>query len=875
MTDEERRDDAADQDVGPDDDRNPGTTGHKKLRQDHEVSFPLIAVGASAGGLEALEDFVDALPSEPGLAVVILSHGERSRESHLADILGKHTEIPIETVSDGLTPEANRIYVCPVGVPIEMVDGAFRLVEEDAATEHPIDRLFRSMADDQGSRVVGVVLSGALSDGTLGLREIHGQGGFTFAQEEATAAFPDMPGSAIASGCVDVVDSPAGIAEQVLRIGREPLVSQARPDAEAQELSEADLDEIFALVEEATGVDFSRYKRSTILRRIHRRIVATGANDARAYMDLLRNDPEEPGRLHDDSLIHVTGFFRDPEIYDALEELVFPELVEEGEDSQPIRVWVPGCSTGEEVYSLAIALQEHLQREGVSREVQIFGTDISETAIDAAREGRYPKSIEQDVSRGRLQQHFVEEEGGYRIRETVRNRCIFARQDVARDPPFSSIDLVSCRNLLIYMDPTLQERVAATLHYALKEDGVLVLGSAESVQRFNRLFHQVDPGHPVYRRSDVETPALGHQPMPPRSRPSPAGGPGKAYGSRSELDLRREADELALEAYAPPGVVIDENYEILQFRGDTGLYLSPSEGQASLNLMRMAPQAIAMTVRHLVETVQRTDESATDQRVRFESHGRERLVDLRVAPVPARRDAARAYLVSFEEAEPEPSRTETGDQGTRGVVSKLFSALSGDDGGASARAQQLEKELESTRDHLQTVVEEYEATTEELRSANEETLSTNEELQSTNEELETAKEELQSTNEELSTLNEELRERNEELQRLNDDLVNLLASVSIPIVMVGSDLRIRRFTPPAEDLMNLIDTDVGRPLTDLNHPFQEVDLEAKILEVLDSLQVVTETVEDEEGHRYELRVHPYRTADNKIEGAVLVFRAAG
>ncbi len=851
----------------------------ERIRVGHHLSYPLVAVGASAGGLDALEAFVGALPAEPPVSIVILTHGDPRRVSHMAEILERHTDLPIEDLVDGTRPQLGNAYVCPVGKEVTMDGGVLHVGDDLSDRARPIDQLFRSMAEDQGSRVIGVVLSGALNDGTLGLREIQGRGGVTFAQDESTAPYPDMPGSAIASGYVDIVAPPAGIAEEILRVAADLPITQSAGELQAEGFTEDQLREIFGRVQEATGVDFSQYKRSTLLRRLERRMVATGANDPASYLEVLRSDPGEAVRLHDDALIHVTGFFRDPELYDVLRESAFPRLVEgRDEDRDPIRVWVPGCATGEEAYSLAITLDEYLHHEGLDREIQIFGTDLSAAAIATARKGRYPEAIEQDVSPERLRRYFVQREGGYQVRESIRNMCIFARQDITQDPPFSNIDLISCRNVLIYLEASLQERVAGTFHYALVEGGLLVLGSAESVERFGRLFKPLDTGSPIYRRADVETPHLSPLKAPYGERSIWSSGDAPSYRSRSEVDLRREADQLVLERYAPPGVVLDEHFEILQFRGDTGPFLSPAGGQASLNLMRMAPQPLAMAVRRLIDQVKGSSEPASEPNVRVDDSDGSATVDLRAIPLPGQEgQGSRVYLVLFEprDATEAPQRGARIERVRPSLMDKVVSWLPGPVDDKDARIEQLEDELATTQDYLQSIVEEYEATTEELRSANEEALSTNEELQSTNEELETAKEELQSTNEELSTLNDELRERNEELQRVNNDLINLLTSVDIPILMVGPDLRIRRFTPRAEELMNLIDTDIGRPLTDLRHPFQGADLDEQILGVLDSLQVAETQVEDDEGTAWHLKIQPYRTADNKIEGAVLVFQATG
>lgn len=829
-----------------------------------EASFPVVGVGSSSGGLKAIQELLEGLGPEPGVCLVALHHTDPDHGGTLRSILEGSTELPVVTIEEGQKPVVDTVMVVPPGKGIELRKGLFRLETVDRTVKHDvIDRFLSSLADEKGARSMGVVLSGALTDGALGLRDVQLAGGLTFAQEESTAQTPSMPRNAIAAGHVDFELPPGKIGERISKVGREQRAKGVAP-VTADTADPETLDEIFRIVREATGVDFSTYKSTTLARRIDRRRMARGAGSLEEYLSILQEDPDEARILHDESLIHVTGFFRDPEIFEALREEAFPRFEEIAEEDPPIRVWVPGCATGEEAYSLAIALHEYLDEQGIPPRIQVFGTDLSEEAVQTARDGTYPRSIEEDLSPERLSRFFRHVGKEYRVRESIRNQCIFARHDLIQDPPFFDIDLVSCRNLLIYLKPDLQERATVTLHYALADEGVLVLGPSESLDRAEDLFTALDSEHRIFRRKDVS-------PAPYLKRYHPRGPtrPGEAQDSESQHwpetpDLKKHADRLLLDAFAPPGVVLDEALQILQFRGDVGRYLSPVEGQASLQLTRVAPHKLALAVRSLVEEAKEEGRSQQAEGVKVETADAQRTVTVRVLPirVPPREDP-QAYLALFLD---ERYAQGTPEQRSRSpsFTELLQGLLPVSEPGRDERVEQLEDELEATRRYLESVIEEYEATNEELRSANEEALSTNEELA-------TAKEELQSANEELSTLNEELKERNDALQQLNDDLRNFLQSVELPILMLDSELKIRRYTPPAEELFSLRDGDQGRPLTELQHPFQDEDLETTVQEVLDSLQLSTLRVTSEAGETYELRVRPYRTQDDEIAGAVLVF----
>jgi two-component system, chemotaxis family, CheB/CheR fusion protein len=829
-------------------------------------AFPIVGIGASAGGLEAFTQLLGALPLDTGLAFVLVQHLAPQHESMLTALLSHTTPLPIHEARDGMSLEANHIYVIPPNTNLAVLHGRLSLMPRtEARGQHlPVDFFLRSLAADQKRRAIGVILSGTASDGTEGLRAIKAEGGLTFSQDEKSARYNGMPHSAIAAGVVDFVLPPEEIARELGRLGRHPYVALPIA-AQAEDVlleGEEDLNKIFILLRSATGVDFSFYKPTTLKRRIARRMMLHKVDSLAHYVRFVRQTPKELDALYQDLLINVTSFFREPEVFEALKKRVFPRLLKDRAPRTPVRVWVPGCSTGEEAYSMAIALLEFLGTKGASVPVQVFATDISEPAIDKARAGLYPAGIAADVSAARLRRFFTKHDGGYQISKAVRDACVFARQDVTKDPPFSKLDLISCRNLLIYLGPALQKRVIPTFHYALKPDGLLLLGGSETIGGFADLFALADRRHKLYTRKPaahrMEFELPRHGPAEEKAAPPHAAPPASAAG----FDYQREADRVLLGKYTPPGVVVNEHLDILQFRGHTGPYLEPAAGAASLNLLKMAREGLLLELRAAINDARRHNRPARRAAVQVKANGGFHAVDVEVVPLrpsPAARTGC--FLVLFEEA----ASVAPPAGGTTPAARPARSAAAAE----SRLTAQLRQELTATREYLQSVNAEQERTNEELQSANEEILSSNEELQSTNEELETAKEELQSTNEELTTVNDELHTRNVELGQVNNDLVNLLNSVQIPIVMLGSDLRIRRFTPLAERVLNLIPTDVGRPLSDLRPNLLVPEFERLIAEVMDSLTPKELEVQDREGRWHSLRIRPYRTLDNKIDGVIL------
>jgi two-component system CheB/CheR fusion protein len=827
-------------------------------------SVPIVGVGASAGGLEAFSQVLQALPENPGLALVLVQHLAPQHESALPTLLGGVTPLPVIQVEDGMRVETNHVYVIPPNVQMSIVDGGLQLVPrpDDRSQYTPIDFFLRSLAEAAENRAIGVILSGTASDGALGVREIKAVGGITIAQEPESARYDGMPRAAIATGMVDLVLRPSEIAAELMKIGRHPYLRHPWPRKVGDDLivSDEDLEKVFRLLRTSSGVDFRHYKAPTIRRRLQRRMALHKISGIAQYLKHLQEHPGEVQQLYQDILIHVTRFFREPGSFEALTSRALPKIIDGHRADDPVRIWVSGCSTGEEAYSFAMCISEFMSARTTELPIQIFGTDISEAAIEHARSGIYPESIAADVSPERLRRFFTKVDHSYRIHKSIRDLCVFARQDVTRDPPFSRLDAILCRNVLIYMSTVLQQRLMTTFHYALKPDGILMLGQAETIGAHADLFDLVDKKYKIYRkRAEAVAPNLGFTLDYTGLR---SGLPKARAAARDEVGaIQNEVTRYILDTYGPPGVVVDEHHQIVQFRGQTGRFLEPAPGDASLNLLRMAREGLVYGLRKLISEARQKHVSVRKHGVRLRANGGWRTVSIEVVPLIG--GGKNHFLVLFGDDKGgtgAPLRPGRRAEAPRGKVPAA---------GTTRRLSELQHELAASREYLQSIIQELEAANEELQSANEEILSSNEELQSTNEELDTAKEELQSTNEELNTVNEELHGRNEELSRVNSDLVNLLASIQIAIVIVSGDLRIRRFTPMAEKLLNLIPSDVGRPIGHIKPAFDCPDLEQLISQAVDTVTLSEREVRDDSGQWYTLRIRPYKSLDNRIDGAVL------
>ena len=841
--------------------------------QVHAGSFPIVGIGASAGGLAAFEAFFAHMPTdtESGLAFVLVQHLAPDHKSILTDLVRRYTRMQVYEVQDGIEVQPNCAYIIPPNCDMAFLDGKLHLLEPAAprGLRLPIDFFFRSLAQDQHERAICIVLSGTGSDGTLGVQAIKGEGGMAMAQDPETTEYDGMPRSAIATGLVDYVLPPSEMPAQLIAYVEHAFGRRPRPISPPTPKAADSMQKIFILLRAQIGHDFSQYKQNTVARRVERRMAIGQIERLDEYIRFLQQAPQEVEALFRDLLIGVTSFFRDPEAFKALEQQVIPHLFDDKHPGAAVRVWVPGCSTGEEAYSIAILLQEHLQALKQSYKVQVFATDIDRQAIEQARAGTYPASIAADVPQERLARFFALEQDGsaYRIHRIIRDMLVFAEQDVTKDPPFSRLNLISCRNLLIYMGGELQNKVISLCHYALTRDGFLFLGSSETIGQFVDLFGVVDRKWKLYRRKDAgraaPRPALGSfvPSLPDEARPSRASRPARRDGATRLRDL---AERALLHQYAPASVVVNERSEILFIHGRTGKYLEPAPGEVSINILQMAREGLrrelTTALRHAAQ-----GEPAHYQGLKIKTNGEVVTVNLTVRSLaegwgePAKPGM---FLVTFEDAQPaadQPEATTAPDAAER----------------VEDRDEQivlLEQELWAKESHLQTVIEELETSNEELQSTNEEMQSANEELQSTNEELETSKEELQSINEELATVNAELQQKVHELSRANNDMNNLLAGTGVGTIFVDHQLRIRRFTPSATQVINLIQSDVGRPVGHVVSNLVGYDrLVEDVQAVLDDLIPREAEVQAKEGAWYLMSVRPYRTLENVIEGAVITF----
>jgi two-component system, chemotaxis family, CheB/CheR fusion protein len=876
----------------------------------------IVGIGASAGGLEAFTLLLKQLPVDTGFGFVLVQHLDPQHESALTQLLARATTMPVREVTNNLRVLANHVYIIPPNTSLGITSGVLKLQprSKDRVAPRSIDFFFESLAKDQCERSIGVILSGAATDGTLGLEAIKAEGGLTFAQDDS-ARYDSMPRSAVAAGCVDFVLSPGNIARELARIATHPYVAErvtgsgmsngekplpsrgkvtAKQAVRKNSLSAHETDgtakvteeedgykKVLRLLRNHCGVDFSLYKSTTIQRRIMRRTVLSRRNKLEDYAAFLQGNAKELDALYSDALIGVTSFFRNADAFDLLQKKIFPKLLQQGSD-EPVRVWVLGCSTGQEAYSLAIAFSEAAEKMIRPRKIQVFATDLNEANLHKARHGLYAKTLAQDVSPERLKRFFIEEDGGYRVIKTLRESVVFARQNVISDPPFSRMDLISCRNLMIYLEPSLQKKVLPTFHYALKPDGFLFLGASESIGGFNNLFQAVDKKQKIFAKRAAPTVAFQlpvHKGSVERSRASylsftaqapnrKPGGGGMLDAFRSELNAEREADRVTVNQFAPPGVLINADLQILQFRGATGAYLEPPTGKASFDLLKMAREGLMLSLRTAILLAKKEDKTTRKENVPLTQDGRTRLINLEVVPLKNLKE--RCFLVLFED-------TEKAGRDSSGTFLTFEDPVNTERAsGATGRKDQathiigLERDLAETRDYLQSIQENHESANEELQASNEEGQSANEELQSLNEELETSKEELESTNEELTTVNEEMVSRNSELNRLNADLTNLQTSTNFVVVLLGRDLTVRRFSVQAEKQFRLHASDLGRPIGGIRHNLKLADLSAIIAKVIASGHETEREVQDRDGHWYSLRLRPYITVDGAVDGAVLV-----
>jgi len=822
-------------------------------------AFPVVGIGGSAGALPPLRDLLARLPTDSGMAFVVLTHQSPTSPSLLTEILSKCTEMAVREVADGTKVEADRVYVSPPGRYVAIEGGVLK-VERTIERGHPphlIDSFFRSLARDREDLAVGIVLSGTGADGTLGLQAIRAESGLTLVQDPATAEFDGMPSSAIAAGVVDFALPTPQMPERLVGHAR-GLAS--RPQARgAPEAVSAELERIVTLVRVRAGQDFSAYKRGTLLRRVERRMSLSGIDRLADYVRFVEGNEDEIGALWRDWLIGVTGFFRDSEVFAVLAERGLPALLSARENGSPFRIWVPACASGEEAYSIAMVMLETLERLGKHLDLQIFATDLDAAAIEIARAGRYPDGIAADVDDRRLRRFFLKEERHYRVKKELRDMVVFAVQNVLRDPPFSRVDFISCRNLLIYLVPSAQHDLLPLFHYSLNPGGLLLLGASEGVTGFEESFSAVDKRCRLYRREETSPGSRAK----PWATPLVAGGRALARPEvgppRGKPDLGDLLRKQLADRFAPPAAVVDEQGQIQQIHGRLGAYLEPAPGRATLNVVDMARDGLRVPLTTALREAMADDSVTVTKTARVKTNGGWHSVELSVRRMLDPRVSRPLLLVSFQTSaarEPRRARIERAPAAPRGKA---------------AHAVELEQDLQHSRHALQSSIDELQASNEELASANEEVQSVNEELQSSNEELQTAKEETQSLNEELQTANAELTQKIQALEQARDDVLNLINSIEVGTIFLDERLCVKRFTPQAQKVVRLIDSDLGRPLADLALRIDDPDLLADAKGVLASLQPLEREATGPDGSCYSVRIQPYRTARNAVEGLVLTF----
>jgi two-component system CheB/CheR fusion protein len=831
---------------------NQGQQEEAQPENDHQHHFSVVGIGASAGGLRALREFFDRMPADSGLAFVIVTHLTPDQVSHLPDLLQTHTAMPVVEVHQNIQIEINRVYVIPPNRYLSAIDSHLRLSKvqgEQRRPQAPIDHFFRTLADTRAERAIGIILSGTGSDGTVGIKQIKERGGLVVVQEPAEAEYDGMPQSAIGTGIVDFVLPLAEMPSRLIEFDRSnprvPVPEDGEPVTETVRLS---TQRILSQLRAHTGHDFTRYKLSTITRRIRRRMQIRQVDELPEYLQILRLNQEEVQALFKDLLITVTNFFRDRDAFEYLEHHIVPRLFQGKTSDDQVRVWIIGCATGEEAYSLAILLLEYANRLEQPPDIQLFASDIGDDALMRAREGLYPEAIAADVSPERLERFFLKEPGGYRVRKEVRDRILFAPHNILKDPPFSRLDLISCRNLLIYLKRDAQRQIFELFHYALRPEGYLFLGPAESVEG-SELFREINKRHSLYQRTSTE----GHLPTLPLVQ-------ARRFTGMDTAEGRREAPPSAvihrqlLESYVAPSILVNADHNIVHISAEAGRYLHQPPGEPTNNILRRVLLPFRVELTTLLYTAVRQQQAARSKPIPVNVEGHSLPVSLVV--YPATEPELHGYLlVVFEEEE------------GSGAADGHLKGISDSD----STLHEMSEELEQAKRQLQSTIEEFETSKEEMKAANEELQSINEELRSTAEELETSKEELQSMNEELVTVNQENRNKVEELSRLTSNLQNLLSATDIATLFLDRELRIKRFTPQVNELFNILTSDRGRPLSHLTHKLGYKELIDDSARVLKTLVPIEREIQSEDGRWHLTRLLPYRTLEDRIDGVVITF----
>jgi len=819
--------------------------------------FPIVGIGASAGGLEALEELLAAMPGDTDMGFVIVTHQHPDHPSLLPGLLQKVTAMKVVVAEDGMKVAKNHVYVTSPGGQLAILNGSLHRIEsEHRESPHlPIDYFLRSLAEDQKDKAICIILSGSGTDGTLGLRAIKEKFGMVMVQDVHSAKYGGMPGSAIATGLADYVLPPAEMPLRLVSYAKGPHLTS--PFDETSAALPEPIHKIFLMLRTRTGHDFSNYKPNTIRRRIERRINLHHLKDLVEYVRFLEDNPHELDILFKELLISVTNFFRDPEAFDVLAADALTPLLKTCATDYGFRIWVPGCATGEEVYSLAIMMREAIDAAKLQCDVQVFGTDLDHQAIEVARNGIYPEGISSDISALRLERWFIHEESRYRIRKEIRETAAFAIQNVIKDPPFTKLDIISCRNLLIYLNSSLQRRLIALFHYSLKPGGLLFLGSSEGIANFNDLFEVVDKKWKIFRRRETETAhsliAFSTQPVTTTEFRLPP----LASTPHAPPNLVTALERLLLVRFAPASVLVTDRGQVVYIFGRTGFWLEPAAGHPQMNILEMAREGLQLHLASALRQALIQNTEVTRERVRVRTTATDfSYVDIGVMKLKEPDSLRDLLLVTFRESPVIDEKTSNGRSHARDNEDSH---------------EELTRELAATRESLHSAIKELEIANEEFKSTNEELQSTNEELQSSNEELETSKEEMQSLNEELTTVNAEMESRWEDLSRTHDDMSNVLNSTAVAAILLDRDLNIKRFTEHARELISLIPTDIGRPLAHLVSNLAYDRLVEDCREVLRTLVFKVAEVRTKTGLWYLLRIMPYRTAQNLIDGVVVTF----
>lgn len=850
-------------------------TPPKKSKNGENEECIVVGVGASAGGLDVYRRLLNVLPSNTGLAYVLVQHLDPNHESLMAELLSKYSAMPVIQVKGPTPIEPNKIYMIPPNKFIRVEENTLVLDEpvKERGMRLPIDYFFRSLAEVRKERSVCIVLSGTGTDGTQGLKEVKGAGGMTIAQSPESAEYAGMPRSACSSGLVDFSAPIEEIPELLVRYAEHPYALAGHETARLYEASPDHFRSILNLLHAHTNYDFRSYKKGTLNRRIQRRMGLLHVESLADYLALVRNDPPELHALFKDLLIGVTRFFRETDAWETLESEVLEPLIAKKRDYEPVRIWVPGCSTGEEAYSIAMLIYEQFERQKRNLQLQLFGTDLDDESINIARQGTYPASITADIDPRRFKRFFVVAGEQFRVSKRLRESCVFATQNLISDPPFSNLDLISCRNLLIYLEPEVQRKLTELFHFALAKEGHLFLGSSESVTKGKSFFEPLSKHHRIYvkkarrRGSDPSFPVV---PAGQSSGAAPQSEPLVEETARVPFGTVEFARKTLLDRFAPPSVLIDGDHEIRYFHGRLRDYLQVPSGEPTRDLLSMAAEGLAGKIRGLIRQATSENKAASAVAPRVKRNEETIAVRVTVEPIETARER-RLLLVSFLDEPTERSKPSRKGKGTSGKQDESPTSSSPDEEDSPSARRQLEYELQATREDLQSTIEELETSNEELKASNEEVMSMNEELQSTNEELETSREELQSLNEELSTVNSQLEEKIYELENTNNDLSNLLSSTEIATIFLDTDFRIRRFTPACTELLHIIPSDIGRPISDLSPRVNDADLLDDAQLVLEKLSPLEKEVSNGDDRSFVRRILPYRTSENKIEGVVVTF----